>query len=165
MASCLKGSTRNLTRNRAASVNISPVRSLWVIVTVLAESTTQIGDDTGHSRWLYSTLWRSLSKHARSAVPAPKHKRGPCFVVVAQSPAFWSTPVMLPWRQDSSFSPRHCRVRQGEAGLSQRPKIHNKDTTSLTSSETSSTGRRQRWRVSDCISAVSRYRKTQTSVW
>lgn len=97
---------------RVASAVISPVRLLGLILTVLTETTTQMGDDTGHSSWLYSTLWHSLSKHAgRSAVPAPKHKRGPCFVVVAQSPAFWSSPVMLPWRLDSSSSPRHSRVR------------------------------------------------------
>lgn len=72
-------------------------------------------DMTQDIPWLYSTLWHSLSKHARSAVPAPKHKRGPCFVVIAQSLAFWSTPVMLPWRQDGSFSLRHCRVRQSSS--------------------------------------------------
>lgn len=32
------------------------------------ESTTQKRDDKGHSSWLYSTLWPSLSKHVRSAV-------------------------------------------------------------------------------------------------
>lgn len=115
LASCVKGSEHKLSGNWVASAISSPVRQLWHIVAVLAESTAQIGDDTGHSTWLYSALWCSLSKHAQSAVPAPKHKRGPCFVVVAQSRAFWSTPVMLLWRQDSSFSLRHCRVRQGSS--------------------------------------------------
>lgn len=138
-ALCLKGSTCKLTRKWVAiHRHFTSVRLLWLIVAVLTECMTP-GDDTGHSWWLYSAMYHSLSKHARSAVPEPKHKQGLCFVVAAQSSAFWSTAVMLPWHQDSSFSLRHCRVSQSSSmGRSCTIRTHPRQR--LSPPQTSSTG-------------------------
>lgn len=125
IALCLKGSACGPTRNWVAIHRHSTsVRLLRLIVAVLTECTTP-GDDIGHSWWLYSTMYHSLSKHTDSAAPEPKHKQGCCFVATAQSSVVWSAAVMLPWHQDNSFSLRHCRVSQSSSmGQSYTIRMH-----------------------------------------
>lgn len=102
--SVLKGSTSQLTRNQLASTNISPARLLWFAITVPTESTSP---DWG---------WhRTFQMAVPLCCPSTQTQARPYFVVIAQSPAFWSTPVMLPWCRDSSFSLRHYRVRQSSS--------------------------------------------------